>query len=170
MSRTAAYRLAFVALSAAVLGLDRLSKAWAAAYLQFGSDRDVIAGFLRFIYAENPGIAFSLFNSGTSGTRWVLAGFSTLAACVVVWFAIRSSASAWRLQLTFAMLFAGIVGNLIDRAGTGRVIDFIDVYVGSHHWPTFNVADSAISVGAVLLGLEMLRGEAAEPTTKAVRD
>jgi signal peptidase II len=74
-----------------------------------------------------------------------------------VWFALRSSAGNWRMQTTYACLFAGIVGNLVDRVRTGRVIDFIDVYVGTHHWPTFNVADSAITVGAVLLALEMFR-------------
>ena len=164
MSGGAVRRAAYLALALALLALDRWSKAWAAGRLQFGPDVDVIPGLLRFVYAENPGIAFSFFNSGAQTTRWVLAGFSTLAACSVVWFAIRSSAANWRLQATYACLFSGIVGNLVDRVQTGRVIDFIDAYVGSHHWPTFNVADSAISVGAVLLALEMFRRqEHAEP-------
>jgi len=148
-------RVGYAFLAIAVLALDRGSKSWAANRLQFGPDVDVIPGFLRFVYAENPGIAFSFFNSGASATRWLLALFSTAAACAVIVFALRTSATAWRLQLTYAFLFAGIVGNLVDRATTGRVIDFIDVFVGVHHWPTFNVADSAITVGAVLLGLEL---------------
>lgn len=150
-------RAAYAALSIALLAVDRVSKHWVAGQLQFGPDIDVIPGFLRLVYAENPGIAFSLFNSGATATRWTLAAFSTIAACAVVWFALRTEATAWRLQLTYSCLFAGIVGNLFDRARTGRVVDFIDVYVGAHHWPTFNVADSAITVGAVLLALEMLR-------------
>jgi signal peptidase II len=157
MSGEVGRRVGYCLVSLAVLALDRWSKHWAAGHLRFGPDVDVIPGLLRFVYAENPGIAFSFFNSGAPATRWVLAGFSACAACLVVWFAVRTSASAWRLQLTFAFLFAGIVGNLVDRARTGRVIDFIDAYAGSHHWPTFNVADSAITVGAVLLALEMFR-------------
>lgn len=152
-------RAAYLALSLAVLGLDRWSKHWAATRLQFGPDVDVVPGFLRFVYAENPGIAFSFFNSGTQATRWTLAAFSTAAALLVIYVAVRTSVDNWRLQTTFAFLFAGIVGNLIDRASTGRVIDFIDAYVGTHHWPVFNIADSAITVGAVLLALEMFRGE-----------
>jgi signal peptidase II len=157
MSGEAVRRVAYLVLSVALLALDRWSKHWAAGRLQFGADVDVIPGLLRFIYAENPGIAFSFFSSGTQTTRWMLAAFSTVAACIVVWFAIRTSAESWRLHLVFAFLFAGIVGNLVDRVRTGRVIDFIDVYVGAHHWPTFNVADSAITIGAVLLALELFR-------------
>ena len=150
-------RAAYLVLALAVLALDRWSKLWAAERLQFGPDVEVIPGLLRFVYAENAGIAFSFFNSGAQTTRWVLAAFSIGAACLVVWFALRTSANHWRLQVTFAFLLAGIVGNLIDRARTGRVIDFVDAYVGTHHWPTFNVADSAITVGAVLLALELFR-------------
>ena len=158
--RAAATRRAFYAgLSLAVLALDQWSKSWAAARLRTGPDVDVIPGLLRFTYAENPGIAFSFLNSGAQTTRWGLAAFSSLAALVVVGFAVRTPAFSWRLQTTFALLFAGIVGNLIDRVQMGRVIDFIDVYVNTHHWPTFNVADSAISVGAVFLALELFRHE-----------
>ncbi len=151
-------RAGYGLLAAAVLWLDHWSKQWAAARLRTGPDIDVIGGLVRLVYAENPGIAFSMFNSGEQTTRWILAGFSTTAACIVVVMALRTSARAWRAQLTYAMLFAGIVGNLVDRVRTGRVVDFIDVYVGTHHWPVFNVADSAISVGAVLLALELMRG------------
>jgi signal peptidase II len=150
-------RAAYAVVSVAVLWLDHWSKQWAAARLRFGPDLDLIPGFLRFVYAENPGIAFSLFNSGEQTTRWLLACFSTTAACVVTVMAARTDARMWRAHLTYAMLFAGIVGNLVDRVRTGRVVDFIDVYVGTHHWPVFNVADSAITVGAVLLALELMK-------------
>ena len=162
-------RAAYIVLSLAVLALDQWSKQWAAARLRFGPDVEVVDGFLRFVYAENPGIAFSLFNSGAQTTRWVLATFSTAAACFVVWLAARASVDQWRIQTTYALLFAGIVGNLVDRVRTGRVIDFIDVYVSSYHWPTFNVADSAITVGAVVLAIEMLR-ESPEPAEAARED
>ena len=166
-------RVLYAAVAAALLGFDRWTKVWAASRLQFGPDVDVVPGLARFVYAENPGIAFSLFNSGEQTTRWILASFAVTAACVVAAMALRTSASAWRSQLMYALMFAGIVGNLIDRVRTGRVIDFIDVYIGTHHWPVFNVADSAITIGAVLLGLELLgigadhRTEQREPRTDA---
>jgi signal peptidase II len=92
----------------------------------------------------------------------VLAGFSTIAALGVIYYSLRTAPTLYRFQVTLALLLGGIVGNLIDRALTGRVIDFIDVYVSIYHWPTFNVADSAISVGAVLLAYELFRPERRE--------
>lgn len=159
MSHSIRLRVFYAALSAAVLALDLWSKRWAVANLRFGPDVEVIDGFLRFTYAENPGIAFSFFNSGAATTRWALATFSTVAACAVVVFALRTSVADRVMQLTYALLFAGIVGNLVDRVRTGRVVDFIDVSVGTYHWPTFNVADSAITVGAVMLAIELFRRE-----------
>lgn len=152
-------RIVYFSIVAAVVVLDQASKQWAAAVLRRGEDIDVVDGFLKLTYAENPGIAFSFFNSGTQGTRWILVTFSLAAAIGVVLYALKQDARLVRVQTTFALLLGGIVGNLIDRAMTGRVIDFIDAYVGTHHWPTFNIADSAISVGAVLLALELFRTE-----------
>lgn len=154
-------RLAYAAVSVAIIVLDFVSKQWASARLQTGPDIEIIPGLLRLIYAENPGIAFSLFNSGAQTTRWLLVSFSAATAIGVAVMAMRAASSDWRSQTICALLFAGIVGNLIDRVQTGRVIDFIDAYVGTAHWPTFNVADSAISVGAVLLAMELFRKPAA---------
>jgi signal peptidase II len=156
-------RVCYFGLAAAVIALDQASKAWAAGRLRPDpAGIDVVPGLVRFVYAENPGIAFSLFDSGASATRWLLSAFSTVAAVAVVAYALRTDARLFRLQVTFALLLGGIVGNLVDRVRTGRVVDFIDVYVSVYHWPTFNVADSAISVGAALLALEMLRGSGHE--------
>ena len=150
-------RLVYATVSAALIVLDYVSKQWASARLRTGPDIDVIPGLLRLVYAENPGIAFSMFNSGGQTTRWLLVSFSAATAVGVAVMAMRAMPTDWRTQSICALLFSGIVGNLIDRVQTGRVIDFIDVYVGTSHWPTFNVADSAISVGAVLLALELFR-------------
>lgn len=149
-------RLAYGALALAILVLDQVSKQWASVRLRVGPEIDVIPGFLRLVYAENPGIAFSMFNSGAETTRWILAAFATATAIVVAAMALRAAATNWRTQLVCALLFAGIIGNLVDRARTGRVVDFIDAYVGTWHWPVFNVADSAISVGAVLMAATLL--------------
>lgn len=152
-------RAVYMAIAIAVLLLDQASKQWAAAALRDGSDTVIVDGLCRLAYAENPGIAFSFFNSGAESTRWILAAVSTIAVLVVLGYTIRTSERATRLQLTLALLLGGIAGNLVDRVVLGRVIDFIEVYWRSYHWPTFNVADSAISVGAVLLAYELLRGD-----------
>jgi signal peptidase II len=146
--------------AAIVLVLDQASKWWAWERLREGrAEVHVIDGLLRLIYAENPGIAFSFFNSGAEATRWVLVAASATAACIVAYYLYATDPGARRLQLTLSLLLGGITGNLVDRALMGRVIDFIDLYWGSYHWPTFNVADSAISVGAVLLAWELLRAD-----------
>lgn len=160
-------RLVYFAVSAALIAVDYASKQWAAARLRTGAEIDVIPGLLRFVYAENPGIAFSMFNSGAQTTRWLLVAFSSATAIAVVVMALRAMPGDWRSQSICALLFAGIVGNLIDRVTTGRVIDFIDAYIGTAHWPTFNVADSAISIGAVLLALELFRKPAASEVKSA---
>lgn len=152
-------RVAYGSIALIVLALDQLSKQWAAAALRGQPDRVLVDGLLRLVYAENPGIAFSFFNSGGEVTRWVLVAVASAAAVVVALYMARTSVRAVRLQVTLALLFGGITGNLVDRIVLGRVIDFIDVYWGVYHWPTFNVADSAISVGACLLAIELLIGE-----------
>lgn len=155
------YRAFYIAISAAVILADQASKQWAMATLRGRPDLVLVEDLLRFSYAENPGIAFSLFNSGTSLTRWVLSGISLIAAVVVTYFASKTSPREVRSQVTLALLLGGIVGNFIDRATSGRVVDFILVHWREYAWPTFNVADSAISVGAVLLAIELLRSEPA---------
>jgi signal peptidase II len=154
-------RTLYVAVAVFVILVDQATKQWAASTLRGRPDLVLVDNLLRFSYAENPGIAFSLFNSGAASTRWVLALVSTLAAIAVTTFAARTSPKAHFLQSTLALLLGGIVGNLIDRVQTGRVIDFILVHWHEYAWPTFNVADSAISVGAAFLAVELLKNERA---------
>ena len=155
-------RAFYALLAIAVLVFDQAAKRWAVAALQGRPDLDLVDGLARLSYAENPGIAFSLFNSGAPATRWLLALVSTTAVAIVATFIARTSPRAVRLQVTLALLLGGIAGNLVDRVALGRVVDFIEVYDGSFHWPTFNVADSAITVGAFLLAVELLKGESRE--------
>jgi signal peptidase II len=152
-------RAVYGSIALIVLALDQVSKQWAVAALRDQPDRVLIDGLLRLVYAENPGIAFSFFNSGGEATRWVLVAISSAATVVVLLYLVRTSERATRLQITLALLLGGITGNLIDRIVLGRVIDFIDVYWGTYHWPTFNIADSAISVGACLLAIELIAGD-----------
>jgi signal peptidase II len=149
------WKLAYLTASAGVFLLDQASKAWASNALRYGGEITVIPGFLNFIYAKNTGVAFSQFNNGGEFGRWVLAALAMLAALAVLYYFWRTPKTNDRILGACALLLAGIVGNLTDRARLGYVIDFIDVQFGNWHYPTFNVADSAICLGAGLLILDM---------------
>ncbi len=137
--------------AAAVVIADQLTKATAAAWISPYEVIAVIPGALNLVYWHNPGAAFGILsNSGTLGT--VLLTAVTLIALIVIGFLIRTARREGdRLTaLSLALIGGGAVGNLIDRIRLGSVVDFLDFYIGSYHWPAFNIADSAITVGVVL--------------------
>ena len=136
-----------------VLALDQLSKYWVARVLGEGDDIHLIRGLLKLSYTENPGIAFGMLGSGD--LKWALVAVSLVAIMVVIYYLARTPASNRLLLWSLALLAAGISGNLIDRIRMGRVIDFIEVYYRDFHWPVFNVADSAITIGAALMAIEL---------------
>lgn len=150
------WKFAYLAATAGLILLDQASKAWARKALRFGDEVNVIPGFLNFIYAENTGVAFSQLNNGGNFGRWMLSVLAGLAALAVLYYFWRTPKTEDRTLGACALLLAGIIGNLTDRARLGFVIDFIDVQFGGWHYPTFNVADSAICVGAGLLILDLL--------------
>lgn len=150
------WKLAYLVAAVGVFLLDQSTKAWARKSLRFGDDVTVIPSFLNFIYAENTGVAFSQFNNGGEFGRWILSALAALASLAVLYYFWRTPKTEDRVLGACALLFAGIVGNLTDRVRLGYVIDFIDVQFGSWHYPTFNVADSAICIGAGLLILDLL--------------
>jgi signal peptidase II len=149
------WKAAYLIASAAVLLFDQSSKAWAIRRLRFGGDYTLIQGLLNFSYAENPGVAFSQLSDHGEFGRWGLSGIAIIASIVVTYFFWKTPKSQDRLLGAFALLLAGIVGNVTDRLRLGFVIDFIDVQFGSWHYPTFNIADAAICAGAVLLLVDM---------------
>jgi len=142
----------------AVLLLDRITK-WAIAQtIPLEDAINIVPGFFRLTHLENTGAAFSLFADSPSPFRTtLLISFSAAALAVV-------SALLWKDRRVFhsgtlalSLILGGAVGNLWDRLSDGKVTDFLDFYIGIHHWPPFNVADSAIVVGALLLFMRMLR-------------
>lgn len=135
--------------------IDQASKAWAVRRLRFGEDIPVIQGFLNFAYAQNTGVAFSMLDDHGNAGRWGLSVVAIVAAVLVLYFFWRTPRSDDRILGSLALLLAGIAGNVTDRLRLGFVVDFIDVQFGSWHYPTFNVADMAICVGAGLLILDM---------------
>jgi len=154
----------FLFLSIVVLVADQFSKLWATARLKPISTIELITGYFRFSYATNRGVAFSLLADSQFDVRWVLAAISAAAAVFVGGYLMRTLASERRLNTSLALLLAGIVGNLIDRVRLGEVVDFIELHWRDQYvWPTFNIADAAICIGAALLALEMMREAKTDP-------
>ena len=139
--------------------VDQSSKAWAVRALRFGEERQIIKGFLDLIYTENPGIAFGQLQEGGAFGRWFFVVLAIAAALAVLYYFIRTPRNDDRVLGACSLLLAGILGNLTDRARLGYVIDFIVVHAGSYHWPTFNVADASITLGAILLAYDMVIGQ-----------
>ena len=135
--------------------IDQVTKAWAVRRLRFGGDREIIPNFLNFAYAQNTGVAFSFLDNHGDAGRYGLSIVAGLAAILVLYYFWRVSSTNDRLLGALALLLAGIVGNVTDRLRLGFVIDFIDVQIGGWHYPTFNVADASICIGAGLLILDM---------------
>ena len=163
-------RLTAFGLSAAVIALDRVTKLWVEAAISPYEAIPVIPGFFDLIYTRNRGIAFGLFADAQGHLRPVLLiGVALAVLCavaVLIWrLPGRPEPQHRWLPVALGLIFGGAAGNLYDRIVHGSVTDFLDVYIGDWHWPAFNVADSAITTGALLLVLEsVLRTHRPEPS------
>src|SRR4030095_6158142 len=150
------WRAGYLFASFGIYMVDQSSKAWAVRALRFGPEQTVIRGFLDLVYTENPGIAFGRLQESGSFGRWCFVVLAVAAAVAVSYYFLRTPRNDDRVLGACALLLAGIAGNLTDRARLGYVIDFIVVHAGSWHWPTFNVADASISIGALLLAYDLI--------------
>jgi len=147
-----------------VVGLDRAAKWAVARKIPLHDGIQIIPGFFRLTHVENRGAAFGLFADSTSGwTVAVLVLFSLVALVIVVALLWRNSHSMNVTGIGLALILGGALGNLWDRLLTGRVVDFLLFYVGPYQWPAFNVADSAIVIGAGLLVFEILFAKSPVP-------
>ena len=148
-------------ISAAVIFLDRLTKTLVAARIPLGGSIPVIPHFLGISHWLNDGMAFSLFADSASPktVRWVLAGFGTLVALVVLTILAKMGSRFTLTTVALALVLGGALGNLHDRVLYGWVVDFIEVHIFSYHFPDFNVADSSIVTGACLLLLDSILQE-----------
>jgi signal peptidase II len=148
--------VAFVTLP--LLVLDQVSKLYVAAHMQLYENIPIIPHWLAITYTLNPGAAFSIFTDLSPAIRlWFLVSLEAAASIVLLVLIVRSERFNMTV-LAFALILAGALGNLIDRGVRGRVIDFIRVHYYSLNYPIFNVADSAITVGVVLIILGMFVG------------
>jgi signal peptidase II len=147
-----------VLLALAVLAIDQASKFAVDRMMPSGTSRVIIPGMLNLIHTSNPGVAFGLF--ADSDMPWrapLLIVFSAAVIGLIVWLLVTGRAGGWPGRSGMTLILGGAVGNVLDRVLHHSVTDFIDFYIGTHHWYTFNLADSAIVVGAGLVILELLR-------------
>jgi len=151
-------RLKAYGLSAVVFAADRLTKSIIDASMSAFDVRTVIPGFFDIVHSQNRGVAFGLMNDSPSAWRtMVLIVFSGAALLLVAGLLWRASRLDRWTATGLALILGGAAGNLFDRIMWGRVTDFLEFYIGSLHWPTFNVADSCIVIGSGLLLLELLK-------------
>ncbi|MGO9865856.1 MAG: signal peptidase II [Terriglobales bacterium] len=140
-----------------VLALDRATKWTIAHRLSMHGSITVIPGFFRIIHTENPGAAFGIFeDSPTAWKTGLLIGFSIVALLIVAALLWKNSQRLTTTGIGLSLILGGAVGNLWDRLVSRHVVDFLLFYVGRYQWPAFNVADSAIVIGAGLLVIEIL--------------
>jgi signal peptidase II len=141
----------------AVIVLDQITKAVITEKLFMHGSYKVIDGFFSLVYVMNPGAAFGFLAGAPEMFRYLFfISVTVLAILLIVYYILKSKSQGVLIVTSLALIFGGAVGNLIDRIRFGAVVDFLDFYIGAWHWPAFNVADSAISIGAVLMIWEML--------------
>ncbi len=149
-------RLRWLWLTLSVVLLDRATKAWFETQTSEGWRHEVVRHFIYLVHSRNPGIAFSIFaDSHSSWLRLLLIGGSLVVICVLAWLLVAGQGGAVAAA-GLALLLGGATGNLTDRILHGAVTDFFEVWLGSYRWPAFNVADSAITIGAALLIIDLL--------------
>jgi signal peptidase II len=162
------WKLAYLVIASGVFMIDQTTKAWAVRSLRLGGGKSAIGGFLNFVYAENPGVAFSMLDEQGVAGRWGLSVVALIAATLVMYFFWRTPRTDDRILGALSLLLAGIAGNVTDRLRLGFVIDFIDVQFGSWHYPTFNVADASICIGAGLLIIDLFLSKKQKAETAAL--
>ena len=147
-----------------VVAVDQATKQWIVSGVMVPPQVIEITGFFNLVLVWNRGVSFGLFNSGAPMGVWILTGLAVaIVAFLLVWL--------WRAEsrlatVSLGLIIGGAIGNVIDRLHYGAVMDFLDFYIGAYHWPAFNVADSAIAVGAVLFVAESLFGPSEKPKLK----
>lgn len=141
--------LPYVWLSALIVVLDQVSKAWIVATVALYHSIALLP-VLALTYVYNPGAAFSFLYNASGWQRWMFAALAVIVSIVLLIVLRQTERRAWLQASGFALILGGAVGNLIDRLRLGHVVDFINVHWGPHYFPTFNLADSAITVGVIL--------------------
>ena len=150
----------FLLLMPVLIIVDQASKWLVAKAMPLDGTKDVVKGFFRLWHVRNSGAVWGFFSGHDGGLiPKVITALAIAALLIVIYFFLRADRHE-RLELfAYTLILAGALGNIIDRLRLGYVVDFLDVFVGSWHWPTFNVADSCITIGVALLALSLLKRE-----------
>lgn len=138
-----------------VLVMDLATKYWVESSLNYGQQIP-ITSFLNLVLTYNAGAAFSFLSDASGWQRWFLSGIA-LAASIIIIILLRKHPENKLFCLALSLVLGGALGNLWDRITLGHVVDFLDFYIGDYHWPAFNIADSAIFIGAILLIVDGFR-------------
>ena len=140
----------FIMIAGIVIIADQLTKYWVSENIPFSGSETIVPGFLDLVHVKNSGAAFGAFShKGNILSRFALSGISLIALIVIAWIVISQKLDRYSI-IGFALFFGGAAGNFVDRVMFGQVTDFIDVYIGNLHWPAFNLADSALTIGAII--------------------
>jgi len=150
--------------SGAVVTLDLWTKHWATRTLAYQEPVEVLGPFVRFTYTRNSGVAFGL-GAGLPFPYYV---FSLAAVAVILFLFFKQRVTGVARQLALALIMGGALGNLIDRLRFGEVVDFIEIGYGRWHWPVFNVADSAVTIGVILFAITWPRTQPRHADTELV--
>jgi signal peptidase II len=150
-------RLYHLLIALVIFTFDQVTKAMVEASIPLHDARTVIPGFLQITHVKNRGAAFGIFaDSPSEGKLMLLVFLSVVALGVVMTLLWRNQLHARRMGLGLALILGGAIGNLFDRLAHGSVVDFVYFHLGGYFWPAFNVADTAIVIGAALLVLDMM--------------
>jgi signal peptidase II len=161
-------RAHYLALSAVIILLDFWTKWLVVASIDLHEAIPVIPDFFQLVHVRNTGAAFGIGANAPSKIIPLLLNIGAIGVfCVVVVYAFRSAITDRLLQTGLHLILGGAIGNLVDRFRFGYVVDFLDVYVRNHHWPAFNVADSAICIGIALLFFDMRKKPETETAVTA---
>ena len=158
MTETTARRGLYLWISGVVIALDQVAKALVDSMMDLHESHSILDGLARLTYVQNRGAAFGILSDADLPYQSILfSAISIVALAAIAVYAWKLPATSRLPQVSLALIMGGAAGNLLDRARLGYVIDFVDVYWGRHHWPAFNVADSAITIGVALLVLDILK-------------
>ncbi|MCX7982611.1 MAG: signal peptidase II [Syntrophales bacterium] len=149
---------AFILPALIVIVLDQLTKVWIDTNLPLHASIPVIPGFFHITYVRNPGAAFGFLAQASPGLRSIFfLAVAVLAVILILYYLHQYPERPSIFTYALSFIFSGAIGNMIDRVRLGAVIDFLDFFLGDAHWPAFNVADSAITVGAALLFYALIK-------------
>lgn len=164
-------RLRWLWLTLAIVIADRGTKAWFEASTPEGWRHEVVHNLIYLVHSANPGIAFSMFaNSSSPWLRTLLVGGAIVVVVILMWLLITGATGGSMNAAGLALLIAGATGNVTDRILHGAVTDFLEVWIGTYRWPAFNVADSAITIGVILVAFDVMFGaEAREAASSRKR-